>query len=408
MSHVLIIGKKFSSLTEYLTAHGHTFTVLKDRATTKFPNKKFKNRVLADFTNRESVIASLAALKQPVDAIMCVYENYVVPAAWIAEHLGLPGMPVEAALRCTDKDLMRQAFAKAPEQISPAFAVVESEDDVRQFAESHSFPLILKPANLAKSLLVTKNHDLDELLANYKKSVDLLESTYAKYAAGRAPKLLIEEFLQGSVYSVDAFVDSDGTPHVLDNIVDYQTGYDIGFDDNFHYSRRLPSALSDKEQAALRHCAEVAVRALGMKSSPAHIEIIMTGDGPRIVEIGARNGGYRERMHDLANGIDITGAALATALGQPANITAARSENVAVLELFPKNAGTFMGIANEDKLRELSSLEYLSVKAKTNMHIGKSADGYKMAAVVILHNADSEQFQKDLDFVTNECQVQTR
>lgn len=408
MSHVLVVGKKFSTLTDYLKTKGHTFTVLKNRAETKYPDKKFKNRVLADFTDKETVLKSLEDVKKPIDAVMCVYENYVVPTAWITEHLGLPGMPIDSALACTDKDLMRQAFAQAPEKISPDFRVVTSEDDVREFAATHRFPLILKPANLAKSLLVTKNHSLEELIDNYKKTVDLLDTTYKKYASGRIPKLLIEEFLEGSVHSVDAFVDSEGIPRILGNIVDYQTGYDIGFDDNFHYSRLLPSRLSDTDQRALLHCADVAVRALGMKNSPAHIEIIMTSEGPRVVEIGARNGGYRERMHKLANDIDITGAALQIAFGQKPDIQSKKSDNVAVLELFPKAPGIFTGIANEDKLRILPSLNYLSIKAKPDTFIGKSSDGYKMAAVVILHNPDAKQFAKDLNFVTNECMVQTK
>ena len=59
---------------------------------------------------------------------------------------------------------------------------------------------------------------------------DRLSGIYKKYAANRKPKMIIEEFMEGSVHSVDAFVDSNGTPHVLESIVDYQTGYDMGFD----------------------------------------------------------------------------------------------------------------------------------------------------------------------------------
>jgi hypothetical protein len=94
-------------------------------------------------------------------------------------------------------------------------------------------------------------------------------------------------------------------------------------------------------------------------------------------------------------------------MGQQPDITATKNEPVAVLELFPKIAGTFIGIKNEEKLRQLKSLSYLSVKAKNDTFIGKSSDGYKMAAVVILHNSDPEQFQKDLDFVNNEVAIMT-
>jgi len=407
MSHILIVGKKFTPYVEKLTALGHTYTLLQDKAATKFPDKKFRNRVVADFGATASMLSTLDTIPQKFDGVLTTYENYVLPAAIIAEHLGLPGMPVAAAEACTDKDLMRSLFAKAPEKISPDFAVVTSEDELRAFAGSHSFPLILKPANLAKSLLVTKNRNLDELVANYAKSVELLATTYKKYAPNRTPKLLIEEFLEGSIHSVDAFVDQSGTPHVLNEVVDYQTGYDIGYDDNFHYSRLLPSKLSDTDQAALRHCAEIGVRALGMKNSPAHIEIIMTADGPRIVEIGARNGGYRERMHHLANDIDIVAAAIALTLGQQPDIAAKKHDPCAVLELFPKVQGKFAGIHAQAELEALDSLYYFSAKAKPGTYTGKAADGYKMCAVVILHNSDHEQFERDLVFVNENVYVTT-
>jgi hypothetical protein len=406
MTHILIVGQKFSTLTNYLTGNGYTYTFLQDKLKTKFPDKKFKYRILGDFTDKKTVIANLVNLP-PIDGVISTYENYVLPSAWIAEHLGVPGLPTAVAEACTDKFLMRSLFDEAPEKISPAFAIATSESDVRSFAASHSFPLILKPANLAKSLLVTKNTDLKELLKNYRKSIDLLQTTYKKYAPNRTPKLIIEEFLEGSIHSVDAFVDGRGVPHILDQIVDYQTGYDIGYDDNFHYSRVLPSKLSEADQTALRHCASVGIKALGMKNSPAHVEIIMTKAGPRIVEIGARNGGYRERMHGLANGIDITGAALSICLGMAPRIAATRNDSCAVLELFPKEPGVFQKIENETKLMQLSSYVDHNVKIKAGTYIGKAADGYKMAAVIILHHTDPVQFEKDLSYISKYIEVLT-
>ncbi len=407
MSHILIIGQKTSVITTYLLDHGHTYTLIQDIKKTKFPDKHFKNRVVADFSSKESLIASLSQLKAPADAVAVTYENYVLPAAWVAEHLGLPGLPVEAAEACTDKFLMRSKFALAPEKVSPDFMIVEDEESLIAFAEAHQFPLILKPTNLAKSLLVTKSTSIDELLSQYRKSKELIVTIYAKYAPNRNPQFIVEEFLSGSIHSVDAFVDKNGEAHVLDQVVDYQTGYDIGYDDNFHYSRLLPSALSSDAQLALRHCAAVGIKALSMKNTPAHVEIILTPQGPRIVEIGARAGGYRDRMHMLANGIDIIGTTLELAHGRTPVIKATRNDPCAVLELFPKEPGAFRGISESNALRALSSLTYFSQKAKEGEFIGKAADGYKMAAVIILHNADSDSFNHDLAFINNSVHVET-
>lgn len=408
MAHILIIGRKFGPLTDKLEAKGHTYLLLQDRAATKFPDKRFKNRVVADFTNKETLLKTVDSLNQSFDGVMKVYENYVLPASWVATHLGVPALPETAAEACTDKYLMRSLFAQAPEKISPDFANVSNEQDVVDFAMAHSFPIILKPANLVKSLLVTKSESIDELLKNYRRSIKLLESTYKQFAPHRHPQLIIEEFLHGSIHSVDAFVDSKGSPHILEQVVDYQTGYDIGHEDNFHYSRLLPSTLSTNDQATLRHCAEVGIRALGIKNSPAHVEIIMTPDGPRIVEIGARSGGYRERMHALANDIDITNASIEIALGHQPSITATKNDPCAVLELFPKTPGVFDGIKNLEALKQLRSLTYLKVRATDEKYIGKAADGYKMAAIVILHHPDKNVFDEDLRFISEQVYVKTK
>ncbi len=399
MPHIAIIGKPFSGLSEYLIEQGYSFTVLRDVLTTKFPEKRLKNRIVVDFSDTRMLLEAVDQLhhKKPIHGVVVVYENYVLSAAKITTHLGLPGITEASAQACTDKERMRKLFAESPDKISPGFATVSSEEDVRQFADAHSFPLIIKPANLSKSLLVTKSSSLEQLIENYRKTMKQIDAVYAKYAPGQQPKILIEEFLEGPIFSVDAFVDANGEPHVLENVVDYQTGYDIGYDDNFHYSRLLPTKLPADKIAAIRKTAAAGCKALGMTSSPAHIEIIYTNDGPRIVEIGARNGGYRERMHKLANGIDIVKNTIALALGQSLDIRPTKNDYVGVFELFPKTPGIFTQISNEAALRTLPSLQYLSIKATPGTFVGKAGDGYKMCAVVILATASKETFIQDTE-----------
>jgi biotin carboxylase len=401
MSHLLIVGPATSALKNYLEANSHTHTRLIDLSQTKYPNQRFKGRVVSDFSDRNALFKAAHAIndKSPVAGILVTYENSILPAAQIAQELNLPGLPVAAAEACTDKLLMRQRFASAPESINPDFKLVDSADDLREFAQGHAFPLILKPANLAKSLLVTKNDTLEELLENYARALEQLPAVYKRYSPHRKPKLIVEEFLEGSIHSVDAFVDIKGTPHILDCIVDYQTGYDVGFNDNFHYSRLLPSKLNKEVQDAVKHAAELGCRALDIKNSPAHIEVIITKNGPKLVEIGARNGGYRERMHGIANGIDILGAATDLALGKAPKVQALRHDHCAVLELFPDTTGNFKQLQYEDKIRKLKSFVQLNIKVKPGQKVGKASDGFKMCAMIMLHSEDRQQFQKDLDFI---------
>ncbi len=407
--HIFLVGPSTKAHRNYLTTLGYSYTRFIDRTQTKFPDVALENRVVTDFSDESVYFADVDNInaQKPVNGVMTTYENSILHAAIIAERLGLPGLPVESAKACTDKFLMRTLFSKAPEPISPDFAVVSNEQEVLGFADNHDFPLILKPANLAKSLLVTKNHNKEELIRNYAKAVSDMPAVYKRYSPHRSPKLIIEEFMTGSIHSVDAFVDASGTPHILDAIVDYQTGYDVGYDDNFHYSRIMPSKLTVPQQDSLKHVAELGCRALGMKNSAAHIEIIMTTTGPKIVEIGARNGGYRERMHRLANGLDLQGAALEIAFGRKPDTTITRHEPCAVLELFPMTPGKFLRLAGEDEARKLASFIQCNVHAKPGQIVGKSSDGFKMCAMILLQNSNPEQFDKDLSWVNQNLKVDT-
>lgn len=407
---ILIVGTSFHTLRNYITEHDMEYVTLRDLKLAKNPEKKLKRRVVCDFSSEKSIRDALVELRRrfKVDGVLTTYENYVTPAAFIAKELKLPGLPLRAAEACTDKEIMRELFSRAPKKISPDYKVVTCLEDLLNFAQNHSYPLILKPANLAKSLLVTKNHNESELIKNYNNSIAMIDDVYNTYAPNRIPKILIEEFMEGSIHSVDAFVDSAGVPHVLDQVVDYQTGFDIGYNDNFHYSRILPSTLSAIEIEQLKDTAKIGCEALGMKNTPAHIEIIRTDIGPMIVEIGARNGGYRERMHSLANGIDITKNAINLALNEKLDLKATKNDYCAVLELFPKNPGIFIGIDNEELLHNLSSLEYFAVKQNIGSFVGKSSDGYKMCAIIILTNKNKSQFIQDLEIVTNKILINTR
>jgi biotin carboxylase len=409
MYTVLLVGTTFHTLTNYLLNNGYEYVVLRDIKNAKNPHKKLKRRVICDFSSDKSIYSAVDSLKKShkIDAVLATYENYIVPMSKIASKLALPSISVESALSCTDKKIMRELFAKSPVKISPEFSEVSSEDEAISFSKNHSFPLILKPTNLAKSLLVSKINTEEELKQVYQKTISKAGDIYQKYGGHKKPKFIIEEFMEGSIHSVDAFIDSKGTPHVLENVVDYQTGHDIGHNDNFHYSRLLPSRLTPEQINSIRETADLGCRALDMKNSPAHIEIILTTNGPRIVEIGARNGGYRERMHKLANGIDITGAMLSLAFGKVPDIKPNKNESCAVLELFPKQPGRFKEINYTKELKNLKSLNYLSIKAKEGEYVGSSSDGYKACAIIILHNKDPEQFQKDLDFINNNVFVIT-
>ena len=52
-----------------------------------------------------------------------------------------------------------------------------------------------------------------------------------------------------------------------------------------------PSSLSSDIKKEIIQITKGAINALGIKNGPAHVEIKVTSQGPKIVEVGARLGG---------------------------------------------------------------------------------------------------------------------
>jgi phosphoribosylamine-glycine ligase len=395
--NIAILGKKQAELDSYLDSKNYKRTYFEDRNA----SEDKINTIQLDYSDEKKAIEEIVSYhnKCNFDVVFTIYEKYIVTVAKIAQLTNLRGLSLDSAIACTDKTVMRTRFMQSSEKISPEYKKVNSLDDLLEFASTHTFPLMLKPANLAKSLLVTKNNTVEELIKNYEIMISKIDSVYKKHSPHNERAILVEEFMDGSIHSVDAYVDSSGKAYVLPRVVDYKTGYDIGYNDNFHYSRLLPSSLPISTQKQIIKVAEIGIKSLGMSNTAAHVEIIVTDSGPKIVEIGARNGGYRERMYELANGIDIYGNLIALLNGEQVDLTIQKDENCAVLELFPKNKGFFNSIKNLDNLKNLSSLLSLKIKVQKGEEIGLSSDGYRAACIVLLHNQDQNTFFNDLQYI---------
>jgi hypothetical protein len=359
-----------------------------------------------DFSSQQALVADMQKINEPhVIGVDTSYENAILPKVWIGEHYSLPVLSEEAALAATDKGLMRQKFLEKNPAITPAYSAVTSWHEAESFAKAHVFPLILKPASLTKSLLVTKNNNLEELKDNFEFSCSEFDRINSEYNFhDRQPRFIIEEFLEGPSFSVDLAVDSQGKISAAP-VVDLVMARDLGIADNYNYSRHLPSQFSQADQEALTAVAIEGVQALGLTNSAAHAELILTADGPKLIEIGARFGGYRPRMYELAYNLPIHEYMLDLAQGNPIEMRPEFRSYTAVYEIFPDRVGTLKEVEHIDQVKKLSSLYSLNVPKKEGEKVGLSSQGFKFTANIILSSSDSTQFEKDCHFVEDQVKV---
>ncbi|HET9721567.1 MAG TPA: ATP-grasp domain-containing protein [Candidatus Saccharimonadales bacterium] len=406
MPTFLVVGKRSLGLARRIIERGDNYILLQ-QADLPLKDEGASEIMNVDLFDLEALKKLASSLKGRVDAVLSVFEEFVEASAILAESLGLPGNRPEVARQSTDKVLMRQKLSATAVCVNPAFTEVKDRSQLEEFATSHEFPLVLKPASLIKSLLVTKSNDLSELEQNYTAISRAIEPIYSQYAPGKAPKIILEEFLQGTQHSVAAFADRRGEVKSANEIADIVTAAEAGFEDTFLYSRSLPSRLSRPAQVKVIETATSAMKSLGLRSCPAHVEIMLTPKGPMVIEIAARIGGYRQRMYQLASGIDLSSAVLDTALGAKIDLESRKNEACAVVELFPKKIGAFQIIRGENRLRRLESLHYFSVKNQPGDKVGKSSAGFKAVAVIILHNPQPDRLKRDLEYINKNVEVVT-
>jgi phosphoribosylamine-glycine ligase len=375
-----IVGKNFSEFDAYLTERGIEFGIFADSARTH-GNTHASQVVSVDLTSKDLLIDSLPADLNVSSLVVAGYEQYVLPSAWLAAHYGVPGLTESGALRATDKILMHEAFCTYDSALTPDFSAVTSEDDLRSFAETHQFPLMLKPSNLMKSMYVSKNNSLDELIASYKQ----LSAATAKRLAVAAPtRILVEEYMPGTMHTAAGFVDSNGAITLLPVVVDCVMARDLDYEDNFIAERRIPSELRRPDQEKILEVARKGAEALDLRNTALHIELILTPNGPKIIEIGARLGGYRARMYAYSYGVDLYDLLLEIVHGRTIHNQTAFVKNCSVIEIFPKENGKLEELRGLTEAVDLPGVIFAKQKRFSGQAVGKASDGYRATAVIML------------------------
>ena len=220
--------------------------------------------------------------------------------------LGLPGISMATAIKATDKGEMIKAFAAHGVE-SPWFRVIKDGEDLKAVKRDFSYPCVMKPTDNAGSRGVT-------LLRSAK---DLEDAYVYSRKQSRCGEVIVEEFLQGSEVSVEVMV-VDGEPHVL-AVTDKLT---TGAPHFVEMGHSQPSQLPAPDVERIRDLAERAVRAVGINCGPAHVEIMSTKEGPKMIELGARMGGDCITTHlvPLSTGIDMVRATIDVSLGNKPDI----------------------------------------------------------------------------------------
>lgn len=259
----------------------------------------------ADFSSAASVRSALRPYEDRIFAVTAQYENCIQELRQLLPYLPYLPTPTEKSLIwATEKKLMRQMLEAYDKSLVPGYLEVKTADaETVQFVESKlTYPLIVKPSGLEGSLLVSYVQNREELKDTLTRTFSLIQESYDTWVKRQRPAVLVEEFMVGNMYSIDVYIDASGTCYctpAIPSVVARQVGYD----DLFPYKQFLPSGLSANEEKKGDEAASEACHALGLRSITAHVELMQTAEGWKIIELGPRIGGYRHEFLKEAYGI---------------------------------------------------------------------------------------------------------
>ncbi|WP_406730997.1 ATP-grasp domain-containing protein [Streptomyces sp. NBC_01794] len=230
--------------------------------------------------------------------------------ARLAEEFGLPGCSPQTLQALTDKTWARERFAESGVP-GPRFRVLDAAaaaPDRRMAVDGLTYPLIIKPADSSAGRGVVRAGNAQELDAAWDAAAPFTKTG----------SLLAEEELIGEEISVET-VTVDGRTVVLACTEKLSTRGDAFVE----LGQAMPARLGGALDAEVRETAGAALKAVGYDHGIAHTEMILTTDGPRIIEVNPRPAG--DCILDLVrltSAVDVYGIAADLALGRPVDLDA--------------------------------------------------------------------------------------
>lgn len=325
-----------------------------------------------------------AAKRHRIDGVMTLATDMPMRSvAAVVKEMNLIGIDEDTALRATNKVEMRVALQTAGVPI-PKFFKVSNEDEYLKTVKQFSAPFIVKPADSSGSRGIFEVFDLTDQ--------ELIVEAY-NYCRpfSTVGDVVVEEYMNGPEVSVETLA-VDGECHVIQITDKLTTGaphyVEMGHSQPTRHSKELAEKISEVAKAANK--------AIGITNGPSHTEIIVTSDGPKIVEIGARLGGDNITTHlvPLSTGINMVESCIKIALGEHPDIKP-KWEKGAAIRYFKQNAGIVKGIDGIEEAKQIHGVRQISFVHGIGEEVTEVTSSGARIGFVITQDVNSNEAIKD-------------
>lgn len=267
------------------------------------PGKPYADEFLPiSTTDRPSLLQ--AARERSISGVMTYGSDTAVPAvAYVAQELGLPGNPPLASETLRRKDLFRE-LQREHGLPHPSFARAESLAEAVEAAGRMCMPLVFKPVDSCSTNGQSVIYGRNEVMYAYEKAK-------AKSALGL---VIIEQFINSEMMELDGdvwFKEGQlafrhyGHNHFIKNRISNVPSGEI-----------FPGFFGSHIEMQLDRQFETLIREAHLQDGCMNFDALVFNGTVNIIDVGLRNGGnYVPDLIRLSTGVDLTSAAIHSALG---------------------------------------------------------------------------------------------
>ena len=329
-----------------------------------------------------------------VDRMEATVEAHIMPAAKVREAAGIPGTTVKTAYLCRDKPAMKEALREAGVPCAQSRGVASAQE-LRMFAAEVGYPIILKPrAGAGASGTQRVDNDRE------------LESAIVDQGLDRGASVAAEEFIEGhegfyDTISIGGRVVHEFISHYYPNVLEAMRTRWIS-----------PQIVTTNRVDApgyndLRRMGQKVIDALGITTSPTHMEWFFGPKGLKFSEIGCRPPGVGVwDLYAAANDFDIYREwAMAVVHGRPGQQTS-RRYSAGMIALRPNRDGRISGYEGLDQVYQAYGDWIIdSHMPPPGSPTGGVEGGYMANAWIRMKHPDYDQLRRMLDLVGRTIKV---
>jgi len=333
--------------------------------------------------------------KLPVDRLEATVEAHIMPTARVREACGVPGTSVRTAFYCRDKPAMKEVLRSGGIPCAQSIGS-SSREEIRDFAASVGFPLIVKPPAAAGA---SGTFRVD--------GMEALEQALGRMGIDQGKTLAVEEFVEGhegfyDTLTIRGEVVHDFISHYYPNVLEAMRARWIS--PQFIATNRIDSA---RDYGEVREMGKKVIALLGIETSATHMEWFFGPKGLKFSEIGCRPPGVRAwDLYCAGNDMDLYREwAMAIVHGKSSQ-RPSRAYAAGIINLRPDRDGRILGyegLADVERDYGRWIIDYhLPTPGTPTQGV---AEGYMANAWVRMRHPDYDELRRILNHVGETVKV---